>query len=366
MPLSPKYNEALSIYDQTHGSGAKERKRVIRERKARKKAYKDAKDKLGTLTKGTPEYAAALKEALEARARYWKAHNKYVALPQEIDAMRRGGATRVAMKERLTLEQQITRAEVASVGAEQRYLAVEARHEAARAAAGSPGGGTVSLSLERAYRRARNRHLAAEKKLESLRAKLANLGAPTTPAQGQRPAEAAPRDADAGRAVADEADVPTGGEGDGGGPGREDVSSRFDLSETESVGQAGQVAIVDPSVSRLPPKEQLKPQEKATLDRVVLLTEFAGRTFRASADTSYDFIDNRRFTYDALGAGARAQYQTIDRNFLDQITRHIGKQGLDYTIIDMTGYSPAQIRVVRMYVDLYHGLDAARIIRIGF
>jgi hypothetical protein len=32
----------------------------------------------------------------------------------------------------------------------------------------------------------------------------------------------------------------------------------------------------------------------------------------------------------------------------------------------MTGYSPAQIRVVRMYVDLYHGLDAARIIRIGF
>lgn len=363
VPLSPKYQEALSIYDQTHGSGAKERTRIIRARKRLKREYTEARDRVNDYPAGSPMHTAAKAEARAAWERYRKMHNKYVALPQEIDAMRRGGATRVAMVERLTLEQQITRAEVASVSAEQRYRNLEARYQAATGATTGGSGAPVSLALERAYRKARNRYLAAENKLQLLRAKLASLGTPTTP-QAQGAAEAAAREtpatAEPAGPDADEADRP------GTEPGAQDVSSRFDLSETESAGQAGQVAIVDPSVSRLPPKEQLKPQEVATLDRVVLRDEFAGRTFRKSADESYDFVDSKGFKYDALGAGARAQYQTIDRSFLDQITRHINKQGLDYTIIDMTGYSPAQIRVVRMYVDLYHGTDAHRILRIGF
>jgi hypothetical protein len=148
----------------------------------------------------------------------------------------------------------------------------------------------------------------------------------------------------------------------GGGASPADPNSRFDLSETASAGQNGQVAPVASDVSTL------KPREQVTMERMSTMPEFAGRRFRRSPDTAYDYIDDRGRTYDQVGEGARAQYQRTDgpKGVNNSILEHVRTPGLDFTVIDLVGYSPTQIEEVRVYLRANHAADRGRIIAIGF
>jgi hypothetical protein len=117
--LVPAFDEGLQVYRQTHGhepGQAEHRRRVIEEKnlaRARvRAATKDVTDAraLATRRLGSPERAAAdpavrAAEArlLEAQAEDRRAHNAYVALPQETDAWRYGSNVRVAVREQLGL-----------------------------------------------------------------------------------------------------------------------------------------------------------------------------------------------------------------------------------------------------------------------
>jgi hypothetical protein len=148
----------------------------------------------------------------------------------------------------------------------------------------------------------------------------------------------------------------------GGGASPADPNSRFDLSETESAGQNGQVAPVASDVS------SMKPRERLTMERMSTMPEFAGRRFRRSPDTAYDYIDDRGRTYDQVGEGARAQYQRMDglKGVNNAILEHVRTPGLDFTVIDLVGYSADQIDAVRAYLRANHAADRGRIIAIGF
>jgi hypothetical protein len=93
--MSPEARaEALEIYDATHGAGKEDRRNIIRTRNAAEDRLRAAKKRVKALenTPDSPEKAAAAAEHAAAQAAYHDAHNAYVALPQEIDAHRRGFA----------------------------------------------------------------------------------------------------------------------------------------------------------------------------------------------------------------------------------------------------------------------------------
>jgi hypothetical protein len=114
-------------------------------------------------------------------------------------------------------------------------------------------------------------------------------------------------------------------------------------------------------------KQLARPAEFQTAQRLASqYPEFDGRTFTAAPkpDPGYDWTDDLGRTYDAVGDGTRAQYQDMDE-MIDSINHHLYKTN-DFTVIDMTGYSPEQISTISNYANGLSPADQATIRRIGF
>jgi hypothetical protein len=94
--------------------------------------------------------------------------------------------------------------------------------------------------------------------------------------------------------------------------------------------------------------------------------EFDGRTFDAPPppDPGYDWVDDLGRTYDAMGDGTKSQFFKLQQ-FTNSIDSHLRK-GNDFTVIDMTGYTPEQIAAVSKYVDGLPASSQALIRRVGF
>ena len=102
------------------------------------------------------------------------------------------------------------------------------------------------------------------------------------------------------------------------------------------------------------PVSELKGDEPRTAERLMKSPEFTGKNLRGFKDTDNpDFIDDYKRTYDAIaGPTAWASPQLNMARMINQIQRHIyDKDGIDFTVLDMTGASGAQIDQVFKSLD---------------
>lgn len=112
--------------------------------------------------------------------------------------------------------------------------------------------------------------------------------------------------------------------------------------------------------------KRARPAEVRTAERLTQQPEFDGRTFDAPPppDPGYDWTDDKGHTYDAMGDGTKSKYFNLQQ-FTKSIDHHLTK-GNDFTVIDMTGYTPEQVSAVAKYVDGLSPSSQAQIRRIGF
>ncbi|WP_147296530.1 hypothetical protein [Nocardia farcinica] len=112
--------------------------------------------------------------------------------------------------------------------------------------------------------------------------------------------------------------------------------------------------------------KSLRAHEQATVARLAEDPRFAGRTFKAPPppDPGYDWYDDLGRHYDALGDGSTSQYFKLDE-FTNSIDKHLLKSN-DFTVIDMTGYTPQQISDVSNYISSLPSESQTKIIKVGF
>jgi hypothetical protein len=102
------------------------------------------------------------------------------------------------------------------------------------------------------------------------------------------------------------------------------------------------------------PLSELKGDEPATAERLLKARAFTGETLRGFKDTDNpDFIDSYNRTYDAVGGPTAWASPLLNMTrMLSQIHRHIyEKDGVDFTVVDLTGASSTQIGEVFDNID---------------
>jgi hypothetical protein len=116
----------------------------------------------------------------------------------------------------------------------------------------------------------------------------------------------------------------------------------------------------DPNLGRL------SDSEAATLMR--LQDEYPDLDLRASAEErDGEYIDSQGRTYDQMGDPRSSEDWNAEKaqQFDDAIDRHLLKS-VDFTVIDLTGFSDQSITDITSYVDSLSEAEQAKIIRIGF
>jgi hypothetical protein len=117
---------------------------------------------------------------------------------------------------------------------------------------------------------------------------------------------------------------------------------------------------MDPNLARL------SDPEAATLTR--LQEEFPDRNFSVSAEErDGEFTDSQGRTYDQMGDPRTSNYWNPKnaQRFYDAIDEHLLKS-MDFTVIDLTGFSDQSIADITNYIDSLPEAEQAKIIRIGF
>ena len=102
------------------------------------------------------------------------------------------------------------------------------------------------------------------------------------------------------------------------------------------------------------PVSELKGDEPTTAERLLKARAFTGETLRGFKGTDNpDFIDSYNRTYDAVaGPTAWTSPRLNMARMLSQIHRHIyEKDGIDFTVVDLTGASSTQIGEVFDNID---------------
>jgi hypothetical protein len=77
-----------------------------------------------------------------------------------------------------------------------------------------------------------------------------------------------------------------------------------------------------------------------------------------------DWIDARGTTYDAVGPVPNARFFNYT-DFTAQISKHLLKQGLDYTVVDLTGLNATQVSSVRAFINTLSEVQRNHIMIIG-
>jgi hypothetical protein len=111
---------------------------------------------------------------------------------------------------------------------------------------------------------------------------------------------------------------------------------------------------------------RLSPAERDTLERAQ--QEYPELDLKPSAEErDGEYIDSQGRTYDQMGDPRTSQHwsERAARNFERAVNHHLRKS-VDYTLIDLTGFSEQSISDIRTYVDSLSPEQRARIVRIGF
>jgi hypothetical protein len=117
---------------------------------------------------------------------------------------------------------------------------------------------------------------------------------------------------------------------------------------------AGDTVLVRRDDNQYCPVSELKGDEPTTAERLMKAPEFTGKSLRGFKDTNNpDFIDDYRRTYDAVGGPTAWASPRLDMSrMINQIQRHIyDKDGVDFTVVDLTGASSAQAGEVFSNID---------------
>jgi hypothetical protein len=115
-----------------------------------------------------------------------------------------------------------------------------------------------------------------------------------------------------------------------------------------------------------PNLDRLSDPEAATLTR--LQEEFPDRDFRVSAEErDGEYTDDQGRTYDQIGDPRASQFWNARtaQAFYRSISSHLLKS-MDFTVIDLTGFSEQAISDITNYVDSLPESSQLKIIRIGF
>jgi hypothetical protein len=116
----------------------------------------------------------------------------------------------------------------------------------------------------------------------------------------------------------------------------------------------------DPNLARL------SDSEAATLTR--LQEEHPDLDFKASAEErDGEYVDSQGRTYDQMGDPNTSKYWNPNsaQKFYAAIRAHLLKS-MDFTVIDLTGFSEQSISDITNFIDSLSPADQAKIIRIGF
>lgn len=106
---------------------------------------------------------------------------------------------------------------------------------------------------------------------------------------------------------------------------------------------------------------RLTPEELVTGQR---LESQLGKTLRESPHIGAEYVDDLGRSYDALGTPNASKFWN-QKEFLASIDGHLLKSN-DFTVIDLTGFTPAQIAAVNSHLATLTPAQLSRIIRIGF
>jgi hypothetical protein len=107
--------------------------------------------------------------------------------------------------------------------------------------------------------------------------------------------------------------------------------------------------------------DYLRPNEQSTLGR--LEAQLPEREFVASDHVGHEVTDTAGRTYDFVGDPRASQFW--DGSFLDSVEGHLLKSN-DYTVVDVTGFSPEHVAEVARFLDGLPADSAAKIIKLGF
>jgi hypothetical protein len=114
------------------------------------------------------------------------------------------------------------------------------------------------------------------------------------------------------------------------------------------------------------PNARLSPSERDTLNR--LQEKYPDREFKPSAEErDGEYTDSQGRTYDQMGDPKASQYWNprSAQKFYRAIDAHLNKS-MDFTVIDLTGFSEQSASDITSYVDSLPADLQAKIIRIGF
>jgi hypothetical protein len=92
--------------------------------------------------------------------------------------------------------------------------------------------------------------------------------------------------------------------------------------------------------------------------------EKLGIALEESPHVGAEYVDALGRTYDALGSPAASQFWNA-KQFIQSIAAHLLKSN-DFTVVDLTGFTQAQIAQVGAYLGTLSESALARIIKIGF
>ena len=93
------------------------------------------------------------------------------------------------------------------------------------------------------------------------------------------------------------------------------------------------------------------------------LEDLLGKPLKESPHEGAEFVDAAGTTYDALGKPAASKYWNPEK-FFKAIEGHLVKSN-DFTVIDLTGFTPSQIAEVKNFLDGLSQAQLDKIIRIG-
>jgi len=123
------------------------------------------------------------------------------------------------------------------------------------------------------------------------------------------------------------------------------------------MGEAEEPMADDP----IPGEHLLKGQEPATAHRLMQESDYTGGQLRAYEnpnnpnDHAYDYVDEYGRTYDAIGQEKGFTSRKFDmQKFLQTLDEHVFyKQGLNFTVLDLTGASSRQLDAIFDHIDAY-------------
>jgi hypothetical protein len=129
----------------------------------------------------------------------------------------------------------------------------------------------------------------------------------------------------------------------------------------EIIEEVGEAVFGRSSISGLNNATRLSADELATGQR---LESLLGRSLKESPHVGAEFIDDLGRTYDALGVPNALKFWN-EKEFVDSIDGHLLKSN-DFTVIDLTGFTPEQIAAVQRHLSTLTSEQLSRTIRIGF